>query len=214
MVHELNKTEAEKSREFVNLHRESRKRRFDDINSNNINKFSMSRNEGGIGDSTNNPFGQTANIQSNSSTSQNLIFNRRKILLTNMVASYCSDEEVEKIISDLTGMNKDQAKEYLKKTISQLISKNFLKFFKIFKKILEEKSSKSSSTPTVAVPNRESLIQQIQQMETQEDKKNLEEMKSKIETLLGDNADLKRVAVVMYKRENVKILFFKYLLEP
>jgi len=213
MVHELNKTEAEKSREFVNLHRESRKRRFDDINSNNINKFSMSRNEGGIGDSTNNPFGQTANIQSNSSTSQNLIFNRRKILLTNMVASYCSDEEVEKIISDLTGMNKDQAKEYLKKTISQLISKNFLKFFKILK-ILEEKSSKSSGTPTVAVPNRESLIQQIQQMETQEDKKNLEEMKSKIETLLGDNADLKRVAVVMYKRENVKILFFKYLLEP
>lgn len=214
MVHELNKTEAEKSREFVNLHRESRKRRFDDINSNNINKFSMSRNEGGIGDSTNNPFGQTANIQSNSSTSQNLIFNRRKILLTNMVASYCSDEEVEKIISDLTGMNKDQAKEYLKKTISQLISKYFLKILKNFKKILEEKSSKSSSTPTVAVPNRESLIQQIQQMETQEDKKNLEEMKSKIETLLGDNADLKRVAVVMYKRENVKILFFKYLLEP
>ena len=129
MVHELNKTEAEKSREFVNLHRESRKRRFDDINSNNINKFSMSRNEGGIGDSVNNPFGQTANIHSNSSNSQNLIFNRRKILLTNMVASYCSDEEVEKIISDLTGMNKDQAKEYLKKTISQLISKNFLEIF-------------------------------------------------------------------------------------
>ena len=50
-------------------------------------------------------------------------------------------------------------------------------------------------------------------METQEDKKNLEEMKSKIETLLGDNADLKRVAVVMYKRENVKILFIN-LLEP
>lgn len=138
MVHELNKTEAEKSREFVNLHRESRKRRFDDINNNNINKFSMSRNEGGIGDSTNNPFGQTANIHnlpSNSSTSQNLIFNRRKILLTNMVASYCSDEEVEKIISDLTGMNKDQAKEYLKKTISQLISKNLKKiFFKNFRR--------------------------------------------------------------------------------
>ncbi len=134
MVHEINKSEAEKTREFVNLHRENKKRRFDDINSNNINKFSISRNEApqtnlsnSIGGSSNgassyNPFGQSSN-SFNSSSSQNLVFNRKKILLTNVVASYCSDEEIEKIINDLTGMNKDNAKEYLKKTISQLISK-------------------------------------------------------------------------------------------
>jgi hypothetical protein len=135
MVHDINKAEAEKSREFVNLHRENRKRRFDDINNNNMNKFSFSRTEvaqtnltnniGGSSNSAivNNPFGQTSNLSSSALPSQNLIFNRRKILLSNMVAYYCSDEEIEKIINDLTSMNKDQAKDYLKRTISQLISK-------------------------------------------------------------------------------------------
>jgi hypothetical protein len=40
-------------------------------------------------------------------------------------------------------------------------------------------------------------------MQSQEDKKNLDEMKGKVETLLGDNYNLKKVATVLYKRENV-----------
>jgi hypothetical protein len=40
-------------------------------------------------------------------------------------------------------------------------------------------------------------------MQSQEDKKNLDEMKGKVETLLGDNSNLKKVALFLHKRENV-----------
>jgi len=144
MVHDLNKAEAEKNRNFVNLHKENRKRRYDDISkfslssrNDQMSSSNLSNNIGGSNNLNNqnyNPFGQQVSTQANASPSQNFIFNRRKILLSNLVAAYCTDEEIEKIINDLTPMNREQAKDYLKKTISQLISKkeNFYILFNFF----------------------------------------------------------------------------------
>ena len=129
MVHELNKAEAEKNREFVNLHKENRKRRFDEMSRFSVPKSGeqMTQNNlsNNIGGSFSNPFANSSNSNSNinSGSPPSLIFNRRKILLPNLITNYISEEELDKIINELTGMSRDEAKEYLKKTISQQISK-------------------------------------------------------------------------------------------
>ncbi len=102
MVHEINGAESRKNRDFVNFHTVNRKRRFDEMNSETV--FSG---------------GNVCPNPNNNNNSQN--FCKRTVSF--LQSSQVSDEEMEKILNEASLFkSREEIKEYLKKTLNNLIS--------------------------------------------------------------------------------------------
>ena len=175
MVHELNTVESNKNRDSVNFHQENKKRKFNEIGNMGVLR--------GV-TSTESPVHTNLNNNLTGSSSSNINVMRRKVLLpSSLSAYYCPDEDAEKILDDTLQMKtREDIKEYLKKTLSQLISKYFL-FYLFFR--LEEKTGK------VNVP----LVKS----------ENQEEIRKINEKLIKDNGDLKKAVVSLFRsRQEVK----------
>jgi hypothetical protein len=119
MVHELNTVESNKNRDSVNFHQENKKRKFNEIGNMGVLRGATS---------TESPVHTNLNNNLTGSSSSNINIVRRKVLLpSSLSVYYCPDEDAEKILDDTLQMKtREDIKEYLKKTLSQLISKYFL----------------------------------------------------------------------------------------
>ena len=112
MVHEINAAEAKKNKEFVNLHQENKKRKFGDIGSNYTSSFG-----GGS---------MMSNNSMNGLGSGNNIGGRiiRKVNVPSHLNPTPSDEELNAMVLALSSVrNSDEAKDFLKGAITNLISK-------------------------------------------------------------------------------------------
>jgi len=106
MIHDINLHESKNNKDFVNLHQQNRKRRFDEINNSNIS---------------------TPNEISNG-IMQN-INEKRKFIVPSKRSqeSNLSEEDLDKLITGLDRFkNRKEMVDYLKYSISNIISKIFL----------------------------------------------------------------------------------------
>jgi hypothetical protein len=114
----MNQSEIRKNKDFVNLHQESRKRRFNEIGNLEFlrdRQTNMSQNITG------------SNLTNNITQSQTPL--RRKFIIARN-SPICNDEDVEKIISETSQLSsRQEIKDYLKRTISNMISKYFHNIF-------------------------------------------------------------------------------------
>jgi hypothetical protein len=168
----MNQSEIRKNKDFVNLHQESRKRRINEIGSLDFlrdRQSNMSQNITG------------SNLTNNITQPQTPL--RRKFVFTRN-SPVCTDEDVEKIISETSLLSsRQEIKDYLKKTISNLISKFYLK-------IIESKDKKSEDQ---ASPKRGLISDRS------------EELRRANEKLMEDNKDMKQALLYLFQ-EREKVL--------
>jgi hypothetical protein len=178
MVHEMNRNESVVNKDFVNLHSQNRKRRFNEINTPiHIQSNQINHNQRQL----------TSNQIINRENKTEIIQDRKtfQFVKNNKINETLNNNELERILIQLEKLkSRDDVKEYLKSFILQLI-----------KKINQNDSDKIEKSTT----ENQNHINKTSDRQ--------EEIKNINENLISDNVNLKKAVVTLYRKVEVIFLF-------